>query len=268
MNVGDFLDQDQRAEIIIDVIDKISQLDASYAPDNSILEFKMEGYRSTHCYGRTHPHFESVNGEPQFKITIEIDEYLYRHGLEDVLINTIAHEYCHYLQLVEMYNSVKINFDAENDQFEVHWKDLEEKEYFSGKNRDGHCGAWYKYVDVVNNGLKLRFPITDHPKTAESNLYAEINNDLTQFVVYCPKHDIPDEHFYETDFVSFAHDSREAAEAVAATIFGMTSCTKCRSNLQITFMDPKMATTFKTKAKEFLAFLALRRFMKDMFGGN
>ena len=261
MQIGDFLTFQQRADIIMDTIDKISNINSDYAPDNSVLSFKTTGYISSNCYGRTYPDFNFEDGDVKCTITIELAEPLYRHGLEDLLINTIAHEYCHYLQLFEMYNVVKFRAD-QNGEPKVEWQDPAQELYYFGEDHAGHSESWYKFVNVINNKLGLKFPITPKGDELEHNLYHGINKDLTKFVIHCPNNDIPAEYFFESSFKDLLiTGDYKLAEAVAAVCLNKARCAKCESLLKIEFTDQAIEREFRSKVNEFIAFIALRNFL-------
>lgn len=259
------LPKDYIEDLAISVIRSIVAIDKNFQPDWKLLSLDLEGYDSTNCYGNTVLRIDRRTGKPS--IVIQVSKYILELGLEELFINTIAHEYCHYLQDVEMLADPRFDKTAERGK---EFADPAVSKYYRADDDDGHGECWFKYVNKVNAALNLKFPITPHPDSLESDLFNTVNADLVTFQLCCPNGCFAPVNFFETNFEDIAIHDRGAAEHIAAIILledssekSPMTCNECGANIKMRNVGLSQVEYFKFKAEalEFLKFL----FMTKMF---
>ena len=241
-NFGDYLHEYDIMDVVEKTIGEISKLHPDWAPDRSLLSINIVGYDSTRCLGNTKLYSTPTN---EFKIDISLSKYLLKEGLEDLLINTFAHEYGHYLVNKKMLGDPRVHFIDGDIKFEIPELD----KYY--RDDEGHSPCWYEYVNQLTEDLHLRFKITAHPEQAERGLYEKINEPEIVATIYCPNNDIPPIQFYEKDPEAFLQSKDfQGLKAVMGAMRGALTCNVCESTLEITYASEELKQIYQERVRE------------------
>ena len=253
-DIGDYLPEYDIMDIVEKTIKEISKLHPDWAPDYSLLQISVAGYDSTHCLGNTRLYGE---GADDLKISISLSKYLLKQGLEDLLVNTFAHEYGHYLVLKQMLTDNRVKFEHGDIIYEK-----PELEYYY-RDDEGHSPCWYEYVDKLSTDLHLKYKITAHPQDAENELYEKINEPEIVATIYCPSNDIPPIKFYEKDPEAFLEKDPQNLKAVVGAFRGSLACKLCDSTLLIKFASEEYEDLYRDKCQSILRMFMLQSFLKQ-----
>lgn len=198
-------------------------------------EFNFGLFESTSVLGQCALLTDHHNGI--FIHEIKLNEYLFREGLEDLIINNMYHELCHFLVHRDMIQNKWVEIDPTTKKT-IDNRTPEQRRSTTGDN-EGHGEAWLYYADLVNSKLNPAIKITAHPETAVFEHYINSNEDEVQFVIYCEgcHQEIRMlEYDFETDKIP--------AGLMSDIIHGQDTghknnyCKQCHGNLKVNFIKP------------------------------
>lgn len=251
----DYLDEDTAIQLAADIITKLSNAHPEWRPDYRLLTISLEGYDSTNCLGRTGFHRSS---DGRIEIEITVSRYILKNRLVELFKNTFAHEYCHYLAMVDMINDPGVDLYGKKTSFAT----PELEEFYEAD--DGHGECWLAYAAEVSKILDLQFPITPHPREPESALYASQNMDEIVVSIVCPNGDFKDDLYEKSPSSLFEYDSDRAA-VMAAIIKGDMPCPMgCGHKLYLDWAKPELEAAYIKELKAILYRIAMVQLLKEL----
>lgn len=121
-----------------------------------------------------------------FSQEISFNKHIMFDCLEDLIVNNVYHEVCHYYQNKEAIRAGFYYFDEDGKPCQKDDPDL--VDYFIGSDA-GHSECWFKYVNIVNSRLNPTIPVNAHPEEIDMNNYFDANQDEVLFTIYCTQCD-------------------------------------------------------------------------------
>lgn len=135
-------------------IRKLESLGPEFKVDRSLLKLEkpLDGAEG---FGLT----EFIPEENLRIIHMSFSRFLYKRGLEEILKNTVYHEFCHFYQFRDClkYNIITpgVGVIPDTDPLLIN--------YYIGKREvGGHSALWWKYVEKVNSQVKPTCPISQY----------------------------------------------------------------------------------------------------------
>ena len=272
MNLYEFLQQLEEARIpwpkeksqrlFEETVDRIA---LAVELDTSTLRSVNLDFKSTPIFGQCGCGTE--NGK--FAQCININAILQYDGLEDVFINNVCHEFCHFILNCQMYEKGYIVIDDNGMHHEFPSKDIEEA-YLANS---GHGKLFLELAAEISQKLNLKYQITPTVDNICHMLVDETHSDYWTYKVYCDKCDT-ELKFYTEEFEDFFDDLVQLVDGdplQAASFFLQiykatfegeeNNLCKCNGCLKFASNDGYDLTGFKHKVEGLMSVL----FLKAMF---
>lgn len=177
------LTEQQIEDIITNCLHELESLGPEFRLGDD-LSINLELFDATNVLGSCSLGTDTSTGE--FTQEISFNKHIMFDCLEDLIVNNVYHEVCHYYQNREAIKSGFYYLDE--DGIPQHKDDPDLVDYFIGSDA-GHSECWMKYVNIVNNRLNPTIPVTAHPGDIDINKYFETNQDELLFTIYCDRCD-------------------------------------------------------------------------------
>lgn len=246
------ISEERLKQIINECVDNLMSLGSEWELSDD-LTIDLNFFEATSVLGQCGIGLTENN---TFKQIVRFNKHIMFDSLEDIIINNVYHELCHYYQNRE---AVKTGFyyidEAGNPQQR---DDKALFDYFVGDDA-GHSECWLKYVRIVNEKLKPAIPVSAHPGPIEIDKYFEVNDENILFTIYCTKCD------NKMKFLSYSSLDWDTlplgflAELVKCQKEGKeNNYCKCGGCLKIDAKDEKTLYNILEKERD--------RFFAEMFG--
>lgn len=197
-------------------------------------------YWSTHRQGTTS--FGWDDDDNKFICLISFNGNLFKEGLEDILINTIWHELCHYAVWKELVKRDVMQHQSFDDGPRP-FPDRED-EYEEANADGGHGPLWLKFAEQVNNILRPKLQITSHCSQNEiDRLFAAHDDEDIDYEIKCENPECEFPPIKGLDFDMEEENERDLVFKFLLASKGLISspiCKFCGKKVYITIYNEKL----------------------------
>ena len=189
------------------VYNLLSKINSIFKIDSDIVLFKKQ--EMTKSFGFTA--FMVKNNKFQFELNLS--SYLFKEGLEPYLLNTVAHEMCHYFALKEAISNGYYSIQDGNEQPVNNFPNQQLFLDYNDERGQGHGIVFFKYAKVLNDKLNLSIPISSHVTTEEMEMLYRQNNYNFALYITCSNCGLVDAYLTLPTPYDFGGNLKLAAKA-------------------------------------------------------